>query len=331
MPTVSRAERKAAYRAMLHAALPDAGALRSRLAAALDDASLTIVEQRPNAYASSFPSAIVTCRLGDGRTTRVLVKVEHGQSHPSHGHRGDVAYESDVYRRVLVPSRVTAPRFVGAGADAATGERWLVIEYLDGAERVSDAHRPEEAMRMAARWSAAFHAAHERRAGEVMLAFLHRHDAAYYRRWAERTARLVAGDGTRWMALLPARCAAALDALVAPVTVIHGEYVPKNTLVHAGRIRPVDWESAAIAAGEVDLASITDGAWPARLVEACVDEYRRTRWPGGAPCDFELRLELARLYWNFRWLGERADWTASASGRRRIDTVRRIAERIGLL
>ena len=51
--------------------------------------------------------------------------------------------------------------------------------------------------------------------------------------------------------------------LAAPRTMIHGEFYPGNILYEKGRICPVDWESAAIAAGELDLAALTEGWQPA--------------------------------------------------------------------
>jgi len=65
----------------------------------------------------------------------------------------------------------------------------------------------------------------------------------------------------------------------------------------------VDWQSAAIAAGEVDLASLTHSR-PRQMVQKCEREYCESRWPKGAPDDFEERLEAARVYMNLRWLGD---------------------------
>jgi hypothetical protein len=57
-------------------------------------------------------------------------------------------------------------------------------------------------------------------------------------------------------------------------------------------IYPVDWESAAVAAGEIDLAALTEG-WPPGFVEQCELEYQRARWPEGPPTGFERRLAAA--------------------------------------
>ena len=88
--------------------------------------------------------------------------------------------------------------------------------------------------------------------------------------------------------------------------------------------------SAAIAAGEVDLAALTE-RWPRPVVEECETEYRRARRPHGAPHEFEQTLAAARLYLQFRWLGERPDWTTRRSSRWRFAEPRAAAERLGLL
>ena len=335
--TLSRAERKAAQRARLRASLPDLATLTAALGAVLGaetaDGPIEIVNRRPNEYASSFPSEVVTCRLRDGHELRVLVKLQGGQSHRAHGHRGDVAYEAIVYRQVLHPLTCSAPRWHGSYVDPTTGEHWLVIEYVDGAVRIADAEHSAVAMRLAARWSARFHAANEDRVATASLAFLNTYDADYYEQWAQRTATLAEGLHHRypWLAPLCHRFGRFVEPLLGATTVIHGEYAPKNTLLLGERVCPVDWESAAIAAGEIDLASLTDGSWPPEMVKECTLEYHRTRWPAGAPSDFAVRLELARLYWNYRWLGERRDWTTDARGAKRLRNLRIVAERLELI
>ena len=66
---------------------------------------------------------------------------------------------------------------------------------------------------------------------------------------------------------------------------------------------PIDWESAALAAGEIDLASLTSG-WDADLAALCEQEYCLARWPEGTPDDLALRLTAARVFLNLRRLGD---------------------------
>jgi hypothetical protein len=293
------------------------------------DRRLTVLHREPNALASTFPSEIVTCRLDHENMLRLLCKYEGGHSHSSHGHRGGVPYEAAVYREVLQSSPVAAPRFYGAHTDSTTGETWLILEYLDQSVRVSK--RPHlGSMELAARWIGQFHAAKERRLWTTPLLFLRRYDADYYLGWARRTA-LFAADLPQcppWLPPLCQRFEEVVELLLAsPPTVIHGEYYPKNILFRDGAVYPVDWESAAVAAGEIDLASLVEG-WSAEMVQQCEAEYQRARWPEGAPLDFARTLEAARLYWCFRWLGDRS---TDADSLWYLEQLRAVGERQGLV
>ena len=91
---------------------------------------------------------------------------------------------------------------------------------------------------------------------------------------------------------------------------------------------PVDWESAAVGPGEIDLATLTDRCDP-EVVSRCELAYRRARWPDREPPDFAQRLDLARLYVHLRWLGD--DHRKAGRGRWRFEEVRALGERLGLL
>src|SRR5205807_8984724 len=134
----------------------------------------------------------------------------------------------------------------------------------------------------------------------------------YYVGWAGRTSKF-AGRLHRsfpWLAKLCDDFGDVIAPLLeAPLTIIHGEYQPHNVLCREGEIYPVDWQSAAIASGEIDLVGLLDGWWPEDVVRHCEFEYRKARWPLGAPADFEQRLGAARLYWPLRWLGDLPEQT----------------------
>jgi thiamine kinase-like enzyme len=116
----------------------------------------------------------------------------------------------------------------------------------------------------------------------------------------------------------------ALNGLLAsPLTVIHGEYYSHNILVSRGTIHPIDWESAALAAGEIDLAMLTE-KWAEEVRIACDHAYCIARWPDRRPETITARLQLAQLYVEFRWLGESADhWWKG-----RIDNLRQLGEEL---
>jgi thiamine kinase-like enzyme len=117
--------------------------------------------------------------------------------------------------------------------------------------------------------------------------------------------------------------------LAAP-TVIHGEFYPANILMQGESVCPVDWESAAVAAGEIDLATVTED-WPDEYVEECNRVYCQARWPDGAPAAFERTLLAAQLYLWFRWLGDEQEVTTCAGVEWCLERIRTVAERLGLI
>jgi len=163
---------------------------------------------------------------------------------------------------------------------------------------------PSAAMTLAARWIGRFHNATEECLLGASMRSLTRYDAEYYLAWARRTSLLADHLRQRfpWLTTLCGRFEEVVALLLAsPQSVIHGEYYPSNVLFRGGTVYPIDWESAAVAAGEIDLASLTEN-WGAEIERQCELEYQRVRWPKGSPADFERRLCSARLYLQFRWL-----------------------------
>ena len=96
-----------------------------------------------------------------------------------------------------------------------------------------------------------------------------------------------------------------LDLLCASArTLIHGEFYPRNILLDDGRVYPVDWETASIGPGALDLASLIEG-WPKPVREDCERAYTKARWPSDVPADFTAELTAAHLYWQLVWLQRR--------------------------
>jgi len=232
------------------------------------------------------------------------------------------------------------PKCLGTHIVGRTGETWLMLQYVGRYVRVSDISRWLEsrlakAMAQGARSIAQFHTAQESRVSSGGLPFLIRYDADYFRGWPRRTAEFAKPLAERfpWLMELCERCDDWLTLLLAaPQTVIHGEFYTKHMLMRHKRIYFVDWESAAIAAGEIDLATMTEGkGWPAEIVRLCEREYQLARWPQGAPANFERTLEAARMYLHFRWLGERPEWTVREKTLWRYDHLHRAGQRLGLI
>jgi phosphotransferase family enzyme len=296
----------------------------------LNGAPLTILARQPNAYSSTFPSEIVTCQLGDGSELQVLCKYSAAHRDNVYGHKGGGAYEAQVYCHLLQHAPVSVPAFYGAHPDARSGSTWLILEYLDQSIRTN---KEPSALPMAARWLGRFHAVSEVRLRDASASFLNTYDESYYQGWVRRTLLFARPLHPRfsWLSTLGENFEGILPVLLAPpVTIIHGEYTPKNILVREGTIYPVDWESAAVAAGEIDLAQLTD-RWPSDVARDCEREYAQGRWPDGAPADFEPKLAAARLYLQFRWLGDRPNWTAHEASLWRFEQLRAGGVRLGLI
>lgn len=293
---------------------------------------VTILARERNPRTCTYPSEIVTCRLADGSELRLLCKYAAGRNHNAYGHRGGISYEAEVYRRVLQRLPVSSPTFYGVHKDAITGDRWFILEYLDKSLRVNDL-RDRTLMQAAARWLGRFHRANESLLSAASLPFLNRHEAEYYLGWAERTSLFAGHLHQRfpWLATLCKRFEEVLAALLEPPNIIiHAEYYPGNILFRQGTIYPVDWESAAVAIGEIDLASLMED-WPEETTRVCKAEYQAARWPEGPPPDFERKLEAAQFYWHFRWLGDRPAWTHQAQALKRFEGLQVLGERFGLI
>jgi hypothetical protein len=294
-------------------------------------AGTTISERTPNEYASWHPSEIVACRTGEGELRRVLCKYGPTGAGTSHGHRGGVDYEGEVYRHVLAARRLGTPRLWGVHHDPEQGVSCLVIEYIEHALPLR-AHA--ELMDAAAMWIGRFHAAFERRLSAPPLGFLIRYERDYFSGWptrADEFARALGKRPPRWWSQLLERFDECSQILLdAPFAVIHGECYPENLLCSQERIRPVDWQSAAIGPGEVDLAALIEG-WSDESAQGCVERYCAARWPGGAPAGFPRVLDAARVYLALRWLGDKPAMTAREWNPQHLGHLGRAARRLGLI
>jgi len=267
--------------------------------------SIAILARKPNPLGSTFPTEIVKCRLRWERSTLGLF-VKYGTKNFDgvHGHRGNVSYESKVYKEILRPLHASTPSFYGVYHDKIGHIPWLVLEYLPNGTPASWSKDPQ-AMIRSARWIGKFHATSEKLLLSPRLRFLRRYDANYYKGWARRTKQQFSRfDGLSWIPDLCDEFEKLIPQLLsAPLTIIHGEYFGSNIIYQNGTSHPADWQSTAIAPGEIDLASLTH-SWPTRIAQSCEREYRKSRWPSGAPKGFGETLDVARFYMNLRWLGD---------------------------
>jgi hypothetical protein len=295
-----------------------------------DPSAVSILAREANVYTSTWPSEIVDCRVGD--TARLQLLIKHGprETRNAHGHLVGPGYEATVYETVLAPAGLAHP-FLGAVRPAGSSTVWLVLEYLDrGWWRLSRAEDARAIVRVAA-WLGSFHAGTTARVGGL-AGGLNLYDAEFYEGWAWRSLRHVDGLDERfgWLARVCRRFSRLGAELAAgPLTIVHGELYPENVLVHDEAIRPVDWEWAGLAAGEVDLAALTEG-WDRERTRASERAYARARWPAGAPDDFAWRLDVARVYLHLRWLGDRTEPAGAPELTARLADLEVVASRLGI-
>jgi hypothetical protein len=297
------------------------------------DGSLVPVEvlsREANRLHSSALTEIVTCRFADGSVRRLFCKFAAPPSRVSVSFGWGAAYEASVYRRILSSAEAPFPRFYGELIDPDGLGTWLIIEYLEGVERVTAGSGSRARMPLAARWLGAFHKqfAITESLPESHVS-LRVHDADHYGAWLRRAAPFVAAvqHEAPWIDQAAAQAHAVFATLTdAPQTVVHGDCYPKNILYRDAEIYAVDWEAAATAAGEVDLAALIE-AWPDDVAALCIAAYCEARF--GSPPDrsFDTTLVAAQLYLLVRTFGK-DDWISDANKRdRRIQRWRAVHER----
>ena len=310
------------------------GVLRRR---GFADGEVRSIERVGHLRVSSHESFVLVVRFASGGVLRLFVKSTGGgaggHGGTGHGHWGGIGYEAEVYRQVLTDSPVTTPAYYATLHDGATGLTTLLIEFLEGAWYISKHPEPDRGLAKAARWLGRFHAASEPRVADGSWEFLKRYDGGYYRAWARRTVEYAGEMHQRfpWLRTLAERFGKAADLLLAaPPTVIHGEFYPQNVVCLGETIYPVDWESAAVATGEIDLAALTE-RWDDTIVAICRRAYEAERWPGGVPADADQRFAAARMFVHFRWLGDIPEVTRNENSLPRYHDLERLGTTLGLL
>jgi streptomycin 6-kinase len=261
------------------------------------------IERTPFAYASSHPLELLDVCLNDGTAMRLVLK-DTGTLVPAARDAKplflrDPDREREVYRAVLRES-TAAPRLV------ASLDNLLLLEHVRGAPltELGDFRIWEEAARATGR----LHRALRGRESPHLI----RYDRAFFARWLDR-ARIYS-DGQIDGLVEPYRSAA--EALLAgPQTVIHGELYASNVLVAGERICVLDWETAGVGPGLLDLAALTSGAWTAAERESLAAAYAAGLGDRAGSPDLLLDLERSRLVLAVQWLGWSRTWSPPVTQR----------------
>lgn len=271
---------------------------------------VTVTEIEPNRYSSTFPSEVVKCAIGP-RTLAVLCKYDLAWTDDVRGVLAGPRYEAEVYRLAVEPTGLPAPRSLGLWKDERSGARWLMLELVPG-DRFTKSTEPgamAEGIAAAASWIGSFHRFHERRVPDRHGGLVH-HDRASFAACVARARRQcepLQGEYP-WLPRLATEYEAVFcDLLLRRPTAIHGEYYPENILLSDHSIFPVDWERAAISAGEIDLAALTEGHWDPGDVRLATEAYVDARWGAAAPEDLAETLGAARVYLHLLALGDEGE------------------------
>jgi hypothetical protein len=237
---------------------------------------IVALEARDRDLQSTHPIERLHVRLASGEELPVIFKRLHATPEAK-GERREVL----IYRRLLTGGRFGAPLVYASAYDEARAHYWVFLEDV-GEGTVGEGDL--EDWLAAVRWLGEMHGTYQGREGELRaLKCLGEQGYEYYQKLACRARQhLVLAAGGRALARFDS-VSAPLDASFAYLarqarTLVHGDVFSDNLILQPGpRIRPIDWEEAAVGIGALDLARLLEG-WgsdkPA-LVAAYLDEFAR--------------------------------------------------------
>ena len=232
--------------------------------------------------------------------------------------------EIEAYRKVLSAHRLGTPRFYGTFIDRPAEQYWLFIERVPGT--LLWQFGDDALWQHVAGWLRRMHTtllfdAQSRLPAEASPFRVY--NADYYWQWMRRaqaflyrTAERSGHGAVEKIDWLADRFQIVVDRLIRlPVTLIHGEFYPSNVLVkrdaNGTRVCPVDWETAAIGPGLIDLSALTSGSWTEAQRLAMAMAYfdgLGTDSDEAARTEFLVDLDFCNLFMAIQWLGWSPDW-----------------------
>ncbi len=284
------------------------------------DASVVRLLRRPWEYTTSAPLELVTAVTDDGSEHDLVLK-HLGRRHVTEQVRrvkpsfvADSRREIEVYRRLLAPLRIGAT-LVGSMIAPQTDTCWLLLKHVRGS-RLDEVAAPAT-WAATAHWLGTLHA----RMGTIDSAAL-RHGARFiecdrdwYRVWMNRALRFFAADGPsgsrhdgkalRWLA---GRYDTVIDHLLSlPSTLIHGEFYPSNVIMTGAPDSlvpcPIDWETASVGPGVLDLAALTAGGWREQDRHDMTAAYLAGSGTRVPLDDLSESAQYAHIHLAVQWLG----------------------------
>jgi hypothetical protein len=304
------------------------------------------VERRRSDYSSSFALDELDVRLVDGTVLPLVLKdlsrpaILEGARRARPAFRYDPLREIRTYRDLLAPARLGTATYYGSVVCPESERYWLFLDRVLGV-RLSEVGE-FAAWEETARRLAAIHTAFADRADRLARDGWPHHDGEYYRLWADRAEQfaraadppLAPATARRLRRLVENYDRVVGRLLALPVTLIHGEFYPSNVLIEPRdgppRVCPVDWETAAVGPGLIDLAALTAGGWADGQRRALISAYRESL-PGGSGDEILTDLDHCRLHAAVQWAGWSTDWSPPPEcARDWLDDALTLAESLGL-
>ena len=269
--------------------------------------TVEVISRKAFKGSSTFPAEIINCRFPDGKVLTLFGKYLAGLGPNNHGHRGGVEYEIKIYDEVLRKLPLPKANFWGKCYFKENNETLLLMDFLE--DSISLKGNSDINLYLnAASWIAKMHSFFE----DNVPSFVKVYDETYYFVWLKRMENEPAILSAQpWLIDVIKYFRKHVNILTgSSQTLIHGEYYSKNILIKDSIAYPVDWESAAYAPGEIDLASIIE-ARKEDVVARIKESYIAARFENGEfeKVAFEKRLLMAQLYLHFRFFfPKREEW-----------------------
>lgn len=269
--------------------------------------NVSLLMREKNIYTSTHPSEVIKCLFPGNVERKLFLKFEIESFSEINDHRNDLKYETKVYTEVLSHIGMSTPKYYGSYTFEKHKLNMLVIEYLSDLVKFSKSKDEPNIILKAARWLAEFH----NKSKEVLLnnglAFMHRYDEEYYMKWPGITIDRIFDFNLEkqytWLLELVEQYHSSLKEMTAvEQVVIHGEFYPTNVRYARRTLYPLDWQTAALSPGEIDIASLTH-YWPDKNIqELARQEYFAARDLDEPVEKFNKRITLATIYLDFLWL-----------------------------
>jgi Phosphotransferase enzyme family len=291
---------------------------------------IVTIERRLNDYHSSFAIEELILHFETGGRIALIFKnlSPDGLLNYARQIRPHFSYQSTreivVYRHVLAGAGWGTPICYGAQVDPENERYWLLLEKVAGNPLAKTGEF--SIWCDTARWLADLHCGLAEVTAHAQLnANLLHYDEGFFNAWIDRAEHFsnlradCTKKGQSVIGPLAAQCRRAARKICAlPQTFIHGEFYPSNVLIsnHDDRIRicPIDWETAAIGPGLLDLAALVAGNWTqerrTELASAYYEALSPAMRPFGDYDEFYKALRCCQLFMAIKWLGWSSDWDA---------------------